>query len=99
MAATTLSVVMRFHIGTKQPRKGSAPKKNMVVYLKGFHESGLVGAAWRPMYHACQGTTVERQGTCPVSQTCATGLVVSGVELVTMRSTLSLRIRSWATAP
>jgi hypothetical protein len=89
-----LSVVTRFHIGTKQPPNVSAPKKNMVVYLNGF---GFAGSAWRPKNQACHGTTVERHGVPWASQICATGFVVSGVEVVTIMSTFFWRIRSWAT--
>ena len=59
MPATTLSVGIRFHIGTKQPPNVSAPKKNIVVYLNG---TGLAGSAWRPKNQACHGTTVDRHG-------------------------------------
>src|SRR5262245_23211640 len=94
MPATTLSLLIRFHIGTKQPPNCSTPKKNIVVKLNGL---GLAGSAWRAKYHACQGTTVDRQGTPWASQTVATGLVVSGVELVTIMSAWSCRISSRAT--
>ena len=76
------------------PPNVSAPKKNIVVYLNG---TGLAGSACRPKNHACHGTTVERHGTPCASQIWATGLVVSGVEVVTIRSAPSWRISSWAT--
>src|SRR5258705_349413 len=40
--ATTLSVEIRSHIGTKHPPNWSTPKKNMVVYVNGL---GLAGSA------------------------------------------------------
>src|SRR5512140_1604041 len=76
---TTLLVSMRFHIGSKQPPNVSAPKKNIVVYLNGL---GFFGSAWRPKYQDCQGTTVDRHGTPCASHVCATGFVVSGVDVV-----------------
>ena len=85
---------MRSHIGMKQPPKASTPKKYIVVNLNGC---GFFGSACRAKYHACQGTTVETQGTPDVSHTVATGLVVSGVELVTTMSAWSDVTSSWAT--
>jgi len=40
-----------------------------------------------PPHHASHGQTVERQGTPAPSHTTLTGIVVSGAEEVTMRST------------
>ena len=93
--ATCLSVWIRSHIGTKQPPNCSTPKKYIVVYVKGF---GVAGFAWRAKYHASHGTTVETHGTPLVSHTWATGLVVSGVELVRMRSAWLWLISSLATS-
>src|SRR5262245_23944202 len=92
--ATTLSVETRFHIGTKQPPNSATPKKNIVVKLNGL---GFFGSACRAKYHASHGTTVDTHGTPCASHTVATGLVVSGVELVTIRSAWSDRISSRAT--
>ena len=64
------------------------------MYLNG---TGFVRIACRPKNQACQGTTVDRHGTPCASQIWATGLVVSGVEVVTTRSALSWRMSSWAT--
>ena len=41
----------------------------------------------KPPHQASQGQTVERQGTPAPSHTTLTGMVVSGAEDVTMRST------------
>src|SRR4051812_44206851 len=87
---------MRSHMGMKQPPNDSAPKKNIVVYLNG---TGLAGSACRLKYHACHGTTVDRQGVLFCSAIVATGLVVSGVDVVRIRSTLLELMSSWATWP
>src|SRR5262249_31878565 len=92
--ATTLSVDTRFHIGTKHPPNWSTPKKNVVVSGNGW---GFFGSACREKYHASQGTTADTHGTPWLSQTVATGLVVSGVELVTIRSAWFCRMSSRAT--
>ena len=68
------------------------PKKNMVVKLKA--DPGL---APRAKYQASQGTMVDTHGMPFASHTSATGLVVSGVEDVRIRSALSVRINSRAT--
>src|SRR5262245_12175279 len=83
MPATVLLVGTASHIGMKQPPNASTPKKYIVVYL---NDCGFSGSAWRGKYHACHGTTVDTHGTPAVSQAVATGLVVSGVELVTTMS-------------
>ncbi len=68
------------------------PKKNIVVKLK------LVpGLPPRAKNHASHGTIVETHGMPLASHTSATGLVVSGVDDVRMRSALSVRISSRAT--
>src|SRR5260370_32894809 len=68
------------------------PKKNIVVKLK------LVpGFPPRAKNHASQGTIVETQGIPFASQASATGFVVSGVDDVSTRSALSLKISSRAT--
>src|SRR5215510_619869 len=92
--ATILFVGMRSHIGTKQPPNASAPKKYIVVYLNGC---GFAGSSCRAKYHACHGTTVDRHGTPAASQALATGLVVSGVELVTIMSAWFCSMSSPAT--
>ena len=56
-----------------------------------------VGFAPRPKYQASHGTTVEMHGTPAASHASETGLTVSGVEVVSIRSTLELLIRSLAT--
>ena len=94
MPATTRSLGIRFHMGTKVPPNSFRPKKNIVVYLNGF---GLAGSGWRARYHDSQGTTVDTQGTCWASHTVATGLVVSGVDVVRIMSTLFCRMSSRAT--
>src|SRR5437879_2429570 len=91
-ATFLLAAGTRFHIGTKQPWNSFRPKKNMVQYANAL--VGLAGLPPRPPYQDSQGTTVDRQGTLWVWATTATGLVVSGVEVVSSMSTLSLRI-SW----
>src|SRR5947207_5945643 len=92
--AMTLSVGTAFHIGTKQPPNSPTPKKNIVVYLNGL---GFLGSACRAKYHASHGTTVDTQGMPFDSQISATGFVVSGVEVVTMRSAWLCRTSSRAT--
>src|SRR5262245_11559309 len=74
--------------------KCSTPKQKWYVYLNASFWSGV---ASRPKYHACHGTTVEMQGTPAASQASATGLTVSGVDVVSMRSTPSPLMRSFAT--
>src|SRR6185369_5391639 len=72
----------------------STPKQKWYVYLNGL---GSPGFAPRPKYHASHGTTVEMHGTPAASQASETGLTVSGVDVVSMRSTCSPLMRSWAT--
>src|SRR5260370_36643936 len=68
------------------------PKKNIVVKLK------LVpGFPPRAKNHASQGTIVETQGIPFASHASATGFVVSGVDDVSTRSALSVKISSRAT--
>src|SRR5438128_3149743 len=50
-----------------------------------------------PRYQACHGTTVEMHGTPAASHAAETGFTVSGVDVVSMRSTFWLWIRSCAT--
>jgi len=50
----------------------------------------------KPPHHASHGTTVETQGTLYCSHVVATGITVSGAELVSTRSTPEL-INSWVT--
>ena len=57
---------------------------------------GWPGFAPRPKYQASHGITVERHGTPAASQASATGLMVSGVETASIRSTLSLLISDFA---
>src|SRR5262245_5181604 len=49
------------------------------------------------MNHGCHGATVEMHGTSSISHWVETGLVVSGVEATSIRSTLSCTIKSLAT--
>src|SRR6516162_4860370 len=83
---------IRFHIGTKQPWNCLSPKKNKVQYWNVL--VGWVGLPPRPAYQDSQGSLVARQGTPSVWATTATGLTVSGVDEVSSRSTLLLRM-SW----
>ena len=53
----------------------------------------------RPKNHGCQGTTVEMHGISFSSQASDTGFAVSGVDDTSIRLTLSLRMRSFATSP
>ena len=62
--------------------------------LNGDGPSGLPP---RPKYQASHGTTVEMHGTPAASQASDTGLTVSGVEVVSMRSIASPVISSLAT--
>jgi hypothetical protein len=59
---------------------------------------GLPGLAPRPKYQASHGTIVEMHGTPAASQASETGLTVSGVDVVSIRSILLPLIRSLATA-
>src|SRR6266702_5146758 len=90
--AMILLVWTRFHMGAKQPWNSLSPKKNMVVYWNFF--AGCCGLPPRPAYHDSQGTTVDRQGMPCAWHTPATGLVVSGVEVVRIMSTWFCRM-SW----
>ena len=58
---------------------------------------GLPGFAPRPKYQASHGTTVEMHGTPAASHASETGLTTSGVDVVSIRSTFSEWIRSFAT--
>src|SRR3954451_19863914 len=82
------------HIVVYAEANSSTPKQKWYVYRNAFLSSGL---APRPKYHASQGTTVEMHGTPAASHASATGLTVSGVDVVSMRSTASELIRSLAT--
>src|SRR6202049_1956779 len=70
------------------------PKQKGKVHLTG---DGWPGWAPRPKYPASHGTTVEMQGTPAASEASETGFTVSGVEVVSMRSTFCCEIRSPAT--
>ena len=72
----------------------STPKQKWYVNLNG---DGSPGLAPRPKYHASQGTTVEMHGTPAASHASETGFTVSGVEVVSIRSTPSVLMRSLAT--
>src|SRR6266571_2991443 len=96
MQATVLLVWIRFHIGTKQPWNSLRPKKNNVQYLKVV--VGFTGLPPRPTYQDSHGHTVDRHGVPSFSHAPATGLVVSGVEVVRIMSTLFCRIICRATA-
>ena len=52
----------------------------------------------RPKNHGCHGTTVETHGISFSSHASLTGFAVSGVPETSMMSTLSFRIRSFATS-
>src|SRR5256885_17084277 len=88
----TLLVFIRCHIGMKHSPNCCMPKKNMVVKLK-----PCPGLPPRAKNQASQGTIVETHGIPFDSQALATGLVVSGVEEVRIKSALLLRINSRAT--
>jgi hypothetical protein len=60
----------------------SSPQKKWAV-----QRNGLAGSPPRPMNHGCQGVTVDRHGTPRRSHRSETGLVVSGVDDTSMRST------------
>src|SRR5438034_7300066 len=88
----TLLVFIRFHMGMKHSPNCCMPKKNIVVKLK-----PVPGLPPRAKNHASQGTIVETHGTPFASHTSATGLVVSGVDEVRIRSALLDWISSRAT--
>src|SRR6516225_6730824 len=83
---------IRFHSGMKLPMSCLRPKKNRVQYWN--FVVGLAGFPPRPAYQDSHGSLVAAQGTPSVWATTATGLTVSGVDEVSSRSTLLLRI-SW----
>src|SRR5262245_8992872 len=60
---------------------------------------GLPGFAPRFRYQACQGSTVQMCGMCAASHASATGLLVSGVDVESTRSTLSSLISCLASWP
>ena len=80
----------RFHIGTKQSLSSLKPKKNRVQYWNVV--VGLTGFPPRPAYQDSHGSLVAAQGTPSVWATTATGLTVSGVDEVSSKSTLLLRM-------
>ena len=82
--ATSLLLGIRFHIGAKQPWNSDSPKKNMDAYLKSV--VGFSGSPVRPAYQDSHGTTVDRHGVPAFWQAAATGFVVSGVDVVRIRS-------------
>src|ERR1700730_15732493 len=71
----------------------STPKQKWYENLNG---EGCPGFAPRPRHHASHGTPVETQGTPAASAASETGLTVSGVDVVNMRSTFCCWIRSFA---
>src|SRR5215469_671297 len=75
---------MRFQIGSKQPLNSFSPKKNIDTYLKSV--VGLSGSPPSPAYQDSHGTTVDRHGVPAFWQAAATGFVVSGVDVVRIRS-------------
>src|SRR6516225_353215 len=81
-----------FHIGTKQSLSSFRPRKYRTQYWNVV--VGLAGLPPRPAYQDSHGSLVAAQGTPWVCATTATGLTVSGVDEVSSRSTLLLRI-SW----
>src|ERR1700691_5417917 len=85
ISAMTLLVGMRFHMGMKHLPNSGSPKKNVTLYL--YFVVGFSGLPPRPAYQDSQGTTVATHGTPWASHATATGLVVSGAELVTIMST------------
>src|SRR6202011_6164455 len=88
----TLLVLIRSHIGMKHSPNCCMPKKNIVVRLK-----PIPGFPPRAKNHASHGTIVETHGMPFASHASATGLVVSGVEEVRIRSALLVKISSRAT--
>ncbi len=63
----------------------SRPQKKWYVHSK----LASPGVPPRPMTHGCHGATVEMHGTPLASHWSLTGLVVSGVDATTIRSTAS----------
>jgi len=82
-------------MGAKQPWNSFSPKKNTVQYV--IDLIGFSGSPPRLPYHASQGTTVDRQGVRSFWQVTATGLVVSGADVVTIMSALPCVISLLAT--
>ena len=81
---------IRFHIGMKLPMSCLRPKKNSVQYSN--FAVGMAGLPPRPEYQDSHGSLVAAQGTPSVWATTATGLTVSGVDEVSSKSTLLLRM-------
>ena len=75
------------------------PKKNVALYfgpVPAAPPSGVIDVPVKPPQYASHGTTVDRHGTWAASHVMLTGMVVSGAELVTIRSAPPL-IRPWVT--
>ena len=90
----------RCHIGTNVPTNCGMPKKNIELYVGPVPVARALGGdrsrrRSRPTTPPT-GTTVDRQGILYCSHVVATGIVVSGAELVKIRSTPEL-ISSWVT--
>src|SRR2546425_812539 len=93
MTPTFLFVFTCGHRCVYALKNSSTPKQKWYEYLNG---EGWPGFAPRPKYHASHGMVVEMHGTPAASQASATGLTVSGVDVVSIRSTWSLLIRLFA---
>src|SRR3954470_24847991 len=94
MTPTFLLVEMRLHCDRYVFAKSPVPNEKWKTDLKPFFGSPL-----RPKNQASHGSTVEIAGTPAASAASETGLFVSGVEVVRMRSTLFLLISSRAIWP
>ncbi len=103
MQPTTLSVLswawILFHIGMKALHRSLTPRKYIVVQVGLNVDFPGVGLPPRLAYQACHGTLPQIVGVPSFSATVATGLTVSGVDEVRIRSTLSVRIAWLASWP
>ena len=103
MQPTTLSVLswawILFHIGMKALHRSLTPRKYIVTQVGLNVDLPGVGLPPRLAYQACHGTLPQMVGVPSFSATVATGLTVSGVEEVRIRSTLSVRIAWLASWP
>src|SRR6516164_7778058 len=88
-----------FIIGMNALHRSLTPRKYIVANLGLNVLLPGVGLPPRLAYQACQGTLPQIVGVPSFSATVATGLTVSGVDEVTSRSTLSVRIAWLASWP
>src|ERR1700728_142897 len=87
-----------FHIGMKALHRSLTPRKYIVTQLGLKVDLPSVGLPHRLAFQDSHGTVRQIVGVPSFSVTVATGLTVSGVDELTIRSTLSVRpawLASW----